>query len=424
MTPPQGWTRKRLKYWVTRRTEKATATSSSDYIGLENVESWTGRRLLTQSPPEAECTVFQAGDVLFGKLRPYLAKVHAPSEAGVCTSEMLVLRPRPAVSQNFLSYLLASADFIDQVNATTFGAKMPRADWETISNFTISLPTVPSQRAITELLDRETAKIDNLIAKKQRLIGLLEEKRAACLSRAVTQGLDQNTATKDSGAEWLGQIPKTWQPYRIRHTLRKIEQGWSPQCDSRPADEDEWGVLKVGCVNGWRLDESENKALPPDLTPDPTLEIRSGDVLISRANTRELLGSAIAVGHVRSRLLLCDKLYRARPTKALVPKFLALLLRTASIRFQLEREATGASNSMQNVGQDTIRNIRFALPPIDEQHKIVLHIERQTSDIERTRAALEGTIDRLREYRAALITAAVTGQLDLRQHEKQMEAIA
>jgi type I restriction enzyme S subunit len=424
MTVRVGWMEKRLKYWVSRQTEKSSSGPNSSYIGLENIESWTGRRLTTESSPESDSTVFQAGDVLFGKLRPYLAKVYAPLEAGVCTSEMLVLRPGPAVLQEFLSYLLSSADFIDQVNATTFGTKMPRADWETIGNFPITLPPVPEQGAITEFLDHKTAQIDDLIAKKQKLIDLLEEKRAACLSRAVTQGPDQNTAAKDSGVEWLGQIPQTWKQHRVRHALRQIEQGWSPQCESRPADDGEWGILKVGCVNGWRFNESENKALPPELTPDPALEIRKGDVLISRANTRELLGSVVAVGEVRPRLLLCDKLYRARPTQLLDSKFLALLLKTPAVRFQLERDATGASNSMQNVGQDTIRNIRFALPPVDEQLKIVLEVERQTSDIERTRTALERTVDRLREYRAALITAAVTGQLDLRKYENQMAAIA
>src|SRR5205085_2864439 len=125
--------------------------------------------------------------------------------------------------------------------------------------------------------------------------------------------------------------------------------GWSPSCENRVADADEWGVLKVGCVNGTAFNENENKALPKDLKPIPGLEIKLGDILMSRANTRELLGSASIVRNVRPRLLLCDKLYRLRINQEiLLPDFFVLIMRSSTVRFQLERDATGASSSMQN----------------------------------------------------------------------------
>jgi type I restriction enzyme S subunit len=106
-------------------------------------------------------------------------------------------------------------------------------------------------------------------------------------------------AYKDSGIPWVGETPSPWEVRRLKFCLRGIEQGWSPACENRPAELHEWGVLKVGCVNGTAFNPDEQKALPPDLEPIPELEIKPGDVLMSRANTRELLGSASVVGQVR-----------------------------------------------------------------------------------------------------------------------------
>ena len=225
----------------------------------------------------------------------------------------------------------------------------------------VCLPTFPEQLAVAAFLDRETAKINTLIAKKERLIKLLQERRSALISHAVTKGLDPTVKMKDLGVEWLGEIPEHWEVKRLKFCLQMIEQGWSPTCENRPAEMGEWGVLKVGCVNGIEFNQDENKALPKEMKPLPELEIKSGDVLMSRANTRELLGSASMVTPlVRPRLLLCDKLYRLKLLPETVsPVYFVLAMGSSIIRFQLERDATGASNSMQNVSQSTILILLF-----------------------------------------------------------------
>ena len=175
----------------------------------------------------------------------------------------------------------------------------------------IVIPPMSEQRAIAAFLDRETAKIDGLVARKERLIKLLQEKRAVLISRAVTRGLDPNVPMKDSGVEWLGEIPAHWEVKRLRHIVRHIEQGWSPDCENREAGADEWGVLKAGCVNRGTFLESEHKALPSTLSPIPALEIRKGDLLMSRASgSRDLVGSVAVVSECRPHLLLCDKVFR------------------------------------------------------------------------------------------------------------------
>jgi type I restriction enzyme S subunit len=271
------------------------------------------------------------------------------------------------------------------------------------------------QRAIAAFLDRETGRIDALVAKKERLIELLQEKRTALITRAVTKGLDPNVSMKDSGVEWLGEIPAHWTLRRLKEIVAGIEQGWSPLCENRPADVDEWAVLKVGCVNGEMFDHAEHKALPSDLRPRPEYEIKSGDVLMSRANTRQLLGSAALVRTVRERLLLCDKLYRirVRPDQVL-PDFLVRAFASSSSRFHFEREATGASASMQNVSQDAISNLVVPVPPVAEQRQIVEFADTEAAQLSALAERVHDAMTRLKELRTALISAAVTGKIDVR----------
>ena len=216
-------------------------------------------------------------------------------------------------------------------------------------------------------------------------------------------------AYKPSGVEWLGDVPEHWEVKRLKFQLSKMEQGWSPQCDNTPADEGEWGVLKAGAVNGHEFDSQENKRLPPEETPLPEFEIRSGDFLISRANTRELLGSAALVREVQPQLLLCDKLYRLTIKQALLaPEFLLRFMRCQAGRFEFERDASGSSASMQNIGQQSVRNLWIPLPPLIEQTNITAFLDRETGRVDRLVAKKRELIERLKEKRTALISRTVT----------------
>ena len=283
-----------------------------------------------------------------------------------------------------------------------------------LQDFPITFPSIDEQQAVADFLDRKTAQIDSLIAKKQRMIELLGEKRQALISQAVTKGLDPNVPMKDSGIEWLGEIPQHWVIEKLKDSITKIGQGWSPQCENRPADEGEWGVLKVGCVNGPEFNPTEQKALPPELEPVHAYEIHPGDVLMSRGNTRELVGGAALVRDVRSRLLLCDLLYRFRSlTTRTDPEYLVLQLRSPSVRHQIEREATGTSSSMKKISQEKLRDFMVVLPPLDEQKRIVEYLRNRLAALDRTSGTIEGQVQKLQEYRQTLISAAVTGKIDV-----------
>lgn len=210
----------------------------------------------------------------------------------------------------------------------------------------------------------------------------------------------------------LKQLPAHWQLKRLRFATTGIEQGWSPQCDNEVADDERWGVMKVGCVNGDQFDPLENKALPADLDPLPAYELQPGDLLVSRANTKELVGSAAVVPEgVRSRLLLCDKLFRIRPQAEVQARFLTYVLRTPAARYQYERDATGASGSMQNIGQDTIKNLSIPLPSTDEQAAITDFLDWRTAQIDALIAKKQSLLERLTEKRVNVIASSVTNGL-------------
>ena len=278
----------------------------------------------------------------------------------------------------------------------------------------IATPAPAEQQAISTHLNRETARIDALIEKKTRFIELLREKRQALITHAVTKGLDPSVKMKNSGVEWLGEGPGHWEMSPLKRLVNSIGQGWSPECEARIPEEGEWGVVKVGCVNGGVFRPEESKALPAEMEPRPELSLRAGDVLISRANTRELVGSCAVVPRDYPYLLLCDKLYRVGCSERVTSDFLAALV-TVYGRRAVEIEATGASSSMVNIAQSVILDLLVAVPSMDEQVDIIRRVSAATTRIERLREKTERSIDLLKERRSALITAAVTGQIDLRE---------
>ncbi|MFJ5341570.1 restriction endonuclease subunit S [Pectobacterium sp. CHL-2024] len=303
-----------------------------------------------------------------------------------------------------------NAQFIISANGVTrFG--LPQ---HAISNAYSCIPPMPEQKGIANFLDFKTAQIDALISQQKDLLDKLAEKRTALISHAVTKGLDPSVKMKDSGVEWLGEIPKHWTMTRLRFVTTCIEQGWSPQCNNQPASEEQWGVLKVGCVNSESFDENENKSLPDNLEPRLQYEVKSGDILVSRANTKALLGSAALINQVRPRLLLCDKLYRIKPNSLVEAGYLVRFMRSTIARFQYEKNATGTSGSMQNIGQDTLKDLPIPLPPKDEQVAILKYLESKSTTIKLSEEKIASVIAKLTEYRVSLITNAVTGKIDVR----------
>lgn len=195
---PDCWDLKRIKFYVRSINKKIHYENTKlPYIGLENIESWTGKKIEDNSvTSEGVVCCFEAKDVLFGKLRPYLAKTYLAKDDGTCSTEFLVFRPCAYVDPEYLQYFLLSPKFINTVNASTYGAKMPRANWEFIANLYLACPSLLVQKQIVQFLNDKTLKIDLIKTKIKEAIERLKEYRAALITNAVT-GKIALTAEKD-----------------------------------------------------------------------------------------------------------------------------------------------------------------------------------------------------------------------------------
>lgn len=176
---PDHWMIRRLKYVIQNISDKVNAKESElKYLGLENIESFTGKLVYSvELESEGVAHKFQKNDVLFGKLRPYLAKVYLADKTGLSSTEALIFRASEQILPKFLLYYCLSQDFINEVNGTTFGSKMPRASWDSISSFKMCFPKKEEQKAIVSFLDKKIAQIDTLISKQEMLLEKLAEQR-------------------------------------------------------------------------------------------------------------------------------------------------------------------------------------------------------------------------------------------------------
>lgn len=230
-----------------------------------------------------------------------------------------------------------------------------------LDQFAKQLVPVPPHAA----QQRIVAKVDELTAK-------IEEARHLCTALP----LEVKALLLAARNRLIGEHPADgWAP--LYTLIEDIENGWSPQCESRPATVGEWGVLKVGAVSFGYFDSRENKALPAMLVAKPGYEIKSGDFLMTRANTRELVGACALVHDSPPRLLLCDKIFRFifKPNTPVLPSFLDHVLKSPVLREQIERGATGTSPTMKNISKAKILSLQIPVMETGRQRRVVAYLD-------------------------------------------------
>lgn len=397
---PDHWEVKRLKRCLSLMTEK---TSRRDYpVALENIESWSGRFIETESEFEGEGVAFAPGDILFGKLRPYLAKAYLAQTNGEAVGDFHVLRPKEEISGRYAQYQILNQDFISIADSSTFGAKMPRVGWEFMANMGFLAAPTSEQIAIATFLDRETAKLDNLIAKQEKLIELLQEKRQALISHVVSKGLNPNVPMMDSGLEWQGETPAHWQAKRLS-TVSILQPG-----KAHEPFVDESG--KFICVNSRFVSTGgeRRKFCTKNLSP-----ARKGDVLMVMSDLPN--GKALA----KAFFVEDEDLY------AVNQRVCILSIRDGVPRYYfylLDRHPVLLSHD-DGVNQTHLPNAAFSklelqIPPVDEQAVIATFLDRETAKLDTLIEKSRRSIELMREHRTALISAAVTGKIDVRAHQQ------
>ncbi|WP_017189250.1 restriction endonuclease subunit S [Vibrio harveyi] len=318
---------------------------------------------------------------------------------------------------NYFRYALKCSPFIQALNSTSEGIRDGKTiTYDEFGELLVVLPSQAEQKAIATFLDRETQRIDSLIEEKQTFIKLLKEKRQALISHVVTKGLNPNVEMQDSGIEWIGQVPKHWKLITHNYVINKIEQGWSPQADSRPPSGAQWGVTKLSSVKSGTFYPDECKALLDGDEPSKGLKVQADDFLISRANTPELVGDVCVVGDIGNRnIILCDLIYKVSYSDEVSNRYMMYWFLSSSARSQIKLDARGSSMTMAKISQSHIKAWKIPLPTLSEQESSVIYLDKSLSKIDEVSAEVEHSVSLLKERRTSLISAAVTGKIDIRE---------
>lgn len=422
---PAHWQSKRLRFAVDFNPSRSRASHLSgsakvSFVAMEAVGEWGGLDLSTSKSVDdigTGYTWFQDGDVVVAKITPCFENGKAAFAHGLTngaafgTTELHVLRPHPEIEGWFLFYLTLSHPFREVGASTMYGAGGQKRVPETfIRDYRPGIPPLVEQRAIAAFLDRETARIDALIAKKEELIRLMEEKQTALISQLVTKGLDPSVPMKDPGLPWVDEIPQHWLVLRLKRLAERITsgpRGWSEYLtDERDAPM----FIQSGNI-GRRMDldlDGVERVTSPDGAESQRTILRHDDVVVcitgartgSVAHVRAPLGAAFINQHIA--------LVRLR-TGTLRSRLIAYQLFSAAGQSQLDFIQYGMKGGL---ALEDIRETLVLVPPAPEQDNIVKFLDASSSDAEIF--AVRKAQGLLREQRQALITAAVTGQIDVR----------
>jgi type I restriction enzyme, S subunit len=345
--------------------------------------------------------VVREGDVIMNRLGKPHGSVGVSPWRGITSPAYWVMEiDRSRAVPEFMHHLLRSNHMVREYER--LGKFMPPnqfdISWDAFRSIRVPLPPLDEQRRIADFLDAETEQIDRLVECRKEQIAAVRAHNKGYIS------------------EMADELSRRYGTVKLRHVLQKIEQGWSPQCEDRLAADDEWGVVKAGCVNGGAFDASQHKALPVSTVPELRYRLHPGDLLMSRASgSVDLIGSiGVVPADLPSRLLLCDKVYRLRMDRTrMTPHFVALMLNTHRVREQIKLGISGADGMANNLPTAAVTNLRLPLVPLTEQTSIVREQSNRQGTTRDAQQKLSEQLASLAQRKLALITAAVTGQIDV-----------
>lgn len=400
---PKDWDLVQIKSIASCKSEKSSYIGGA-YIGLEHIESGSGKLLAdgSQTGIEVDSTVssFSDTDILFGKLRPYLAKVAKPNFDGQCSTEILVLNPSSRIQKDFLFWYLLNPAFIDAVNASTYGAKMPRANWDFIGSCYLPLPPMNMQTVISSVLNEKFAQVDALISNVQAQIEKLKAYKQSVISEVVTKGLDPTVPMKDSGVEWIGEIPEHWGVTRIKNMF-----------ELRNERNDEADLTKVNLISLYTdlgvIQHSDLTATTGNraVTAEGYKIVRKNDIVVNI-----ILCWMGAVGMSQYDGVTSPAYDIYRPLEDTNSEYYHYLFRTNRFNGECYRYGRGIMMMRWRTYSTEFRAINIPCPPAEEQKKIVAHLNEKCNKIDQLIAIKQAKIEKLEQYKRSLIYEYVTGK--------------
>ena len=417
----EGFPTRRLKFAASINDEALPDTTDPDYelkyIDIGNVDSSGTIKeaavyTFSKAPSRARRRV-KHGDVIVSTVRTYLqaiAPIIEPEDDLIVSTGFAVARPNSSLLEsNYFKYALRESRFISEVVARSSGISYPAINSSELACIPIHLPPPPTQHRIAEYLDRETARIDALVEAKESMLQLLEQKRAALISRAVTRGLNPNAPTKPSGLDWLGEIPEHWRIQRLKQ-LADVRGGLTLG-KRYTGDLLEFPYLRVANVQDGFLKLDNVTTVEVPLSEGLSNLLKDGDVLMNEGGDIDKLGRGCVWRDQIKPCLHQNHVFAVRP-HAVDSDWLALWTSTLEAKRYFESRAKRSTN-LASISGTNIKEFPVLLPPRVEQVTIQAFLAEKQSRFDKVSEALRDSITLLKERRSALITAAVTGQIPL-----------
>ncbi|HAS6068402.1 TPA: restriction endonuclease subunit S [Vibrio vulnificus] len=347
-------------------------------------------------------------------LRSFEGGIEHSKYNGCISPAYTVLRLRHESSYpNYFRYALKCSPFIQALNSTSEGIRDGKTiTYDEFGELLVALPSQAEQKAIATFLDRETQRIDSLIEEKQTFIKLLKEKRQALISHVVTKGLNPNVEMQDSGIEWIGQVPKHWIVRRLKHTST-LQSGIAKGKDNAGKETLSIPMLRVANVqDGYvKLDDvHEINVLPHEVE---RYALKGGDVLMNEGGDNDKLGRGTVWKEQIKPCIHQNHVFVIRVTD-IEPEWLGWLTQSSYAKFYFFRVSKQSTN-LASISSTNVKEVHLLIPPADERKIIMEYLEKQTSKLKLLVQDVEESITLLKEHRTSLISAAVTGKIDVRE---------
>lgn len=323
----------------------------------------------------------------------------------------IIARPFARENSRFYAYLMDCKELRSQVRHAVKGVKVFSITQAILRNLSIWLPSKDEQAKIAAFLDHETAKIDNLIEKQQQLIELLKEKRQAVISHAVTKGLNPDVPMKDSGVEWLGEVPEHWIVRRLKHTAN-LQSGIPKGKDLTGKNSISVPMLRVANVQDGYLDLEDVHAIDIEPSQLERYLLRDGDVLMNEGGDNDQLGRGAVWTASIDNCIYQNHVFAIRPQN-IESDWLDILTRAAYAKFHFYRVAKQSTN-LASISSTNIKETPLLIPPVEERVEILKFIKLQLGRLKKSEELSVNQVALLQERRTALISAAVTGKIDVR----------
>lgn len=395
---PQHWEVRRGRSLFSLNNQGSTSTTK---IGLENIEGFTGKFIPTESTFEGGGVQVEEGDIVYGKLRPYLCKSWLATFGCNAVGDFFVFRCHNKNYNKYLHQVFLSPGFTDICNASTYGAKMPRVSSSFILSLPFPLPPLSEQLSIVSYLDGKVSAMDRLVLLTQQKVEHLKALKQAIIQQTVTRGIpNKNHILKQTNIKWIKQIPQHWEVKSLRSFIRIYSEKNHP-------DEQLLSVVREQGViirNKESKDENHNY-IPEDLSGYKFVD--KGDFVINKMKAWQ---GSYAVSEFRG---IVSPAYFTCHLENINKKFFSIAIRSSAYIAFFAQYSKGIRVGQWDLSPLALKEIPFFLPPLSEQEEIVAYLDEKTAKIDLLIDKELQQIDHIKDLKQTLIADVVTGKVDV-----------